>query len=152
MLRAVLAVLVVLAIVGVSQPVISQGRQDHAATLFADEVGEFIETAEDLRKRDEAIRGPGARRIATVELPASDRFSAGAVYVEIRPGEPGTVEWAVEDGPTERRSLAGLDAETPNGDPVRLEAEGEHRLELRLTGPRTDPTVIVERFTPPGAP
>lgn len=150
MLRAVLAVLVIAAIVAVSQPAIQSGRQDHAATLLADEADGLVDNARDLVKTDEAINGPGARRIVTVELPAAQRFSAGANYVEITGGDTPTVEWAVDGGRTHRRVVEGLRIRTPNGAPLRLEGEGERRLVLGLTGPAGDPVVTVERFEPPG--
>lgn len=150
MLRAVLAVLVVLAILAVSQPAIQQGRQDHAATLLAEEVEGFVDESEDLVRTDEAVDGPGARRIVTIELPASQRFSAGASYVEIIGDTPSSIEWAVHGGATQRTLLEDLALQTPDGDPLRLERAGDHRLLLTLTGSPGDPVVEVSRFEPPG--
>lgn len=150
MLRAVLAVLVVLAILAVSQPAIQQGRQDHAATLLAGEVEDFVEQSEDLVRTDEAVDGPGARRIVTIELPASQRFSAGASYVEISGGVPSSVEWAVDGGATQRSLLEDLTLQTPEGGSLRLERAGDHRLLLALAGSPGDPVVEVSRFPPPG--
>lgn len=150
MIRAVLAVLVVLAIFGVSQPVIQQGRQDHAATLLAEEVDEFVEQSQDLVRTDEAVGGPGARRIVTVELPADRRFSAGASYLEIDGGARPTVEWATEGGDRRRRVLDGLSIRTPGDGPLRLERSGTHRLLLSLGGSPGEPIVDVDRFDPTG--
>lgn len=150
MLRAVLAVLVVVAILAVSQPAIQQGRQDHAATLLAAEVEAFVDEGKDLVRTDEAVDGPGARRIVTVELPAAQRFSAGASHVEITGGEPSTVEWAVEGGATRRTVLERLDLQTVDCDPLRLERPGDHRLLLTLVGSPGDPVVEVRRFEPDG--
>ena len=150
MLRAVLAVLVVAAIIAVSQPVVQQGRQDHAATLLADEVDDLVDAARDLVATDEAVDGPGARRIVTVTLPASRRFSAGANYVELTGGNAPVIEWAVDGSAPERRTIDGLRVRTPDGAPLRLAGEGDHRLVLRLTGPAGDPVVRVSRFEPAG--
>lgn len=150
MLRAVLAVLVVLAILALSQPAIQQGRHDHAATLLADEADAFVEESRNLVRTDEAVDGPGARRIVTVELPAAQRFSAGANYVEISGGETPRIEWAVDGGATQRRLLEDLRLRISDGDTLRLEGSGDHRLLLRLTGPSGDPVVDVSRFEPPG--
>lgn len=150
MIRAVLAVLVVVAILAVSQPAIQQGRQDHAATLLADEVERFVEESRDLRRTDEVTDGPGARRILTLELPESQRFSAGTSHVEIAGGDRSTIEWAVDGGGTQRRLLEDLGLRTPDGSPLRLERPGEHRLLLRLVGSPTNPVVEVGRFEPPG--
>lgn len=150
MLRAVLAVLVVLALLAVSQPLITQGRQEHAATLLGDEVEGLIDESRDLVATDEAVNGPGARRIVGVELPPAGRFSAGAHHVEIHGGATPTVEWAVDGGRTHRRVLEGLRYRTPDGEPLRIAGEGTRRLVLRLTGPPGDPIVAVDRFEPPG--
>lgn len=150
MLRAVLAVLVIAAILAVSQPVIQGGRQDHAATLLAAEVDDLVGSARDLVRTDEAVAGPGARRIVTVDLPPPRRFSAGANYVEMTGGRTPTVEWAVEGGATHRRVLEYARFRTADGEPLRLEGTGEHRLVLSLTGRPGDPVVLVERFEPPG--
>lgn len=152
MLRAVLAVLVVAAIVAVTQPAIQQGRQDHASTLLADEVDALLDQGRDLVRTDEATAGPGARRIVTVELPSPQRFSSGASYVEIDGDDPSTVEWAVEDGRSQRRVLDGLRLRTPDGEPLRLERPGDHRLVLGLAGSPGNPVVDVRRFEPPGDP
>lgn len=149
MLRAVLAVLAIVAILAVSQPAIQQGRQDHAATQLSAEVEAFVEEGTDLVRTDEAVDGPGARRIVSIELPASQRFSAGAGYVEITGGDPSTVEWAVEGGPARRTLLENLDLHTPDGEPLRLERSGDHRLLLKLVGSPGDPVVEVSRFEPP---
>ena len=150
MLRAVLAVIVVAAILAVSQPVVQQGRQDHAATVLADEVDGLVEQARDLVKTDEAVDGAGARRIVTLELPASQRFAAGADYVEITGGETPTIEWAVDGGNAHRRVFDGLRVRTSGGEPLRLAGDGEQRVLLALTGPPGDPVVEISRFEPPG--
>lgn len=150
MLRAVLAVLVIAAILAVSQPVIQGGRQDHAATLLAEEVDGLEKAARDLVRTDEAVAHPGARRIVTVELPELRRFSAGANYVAVAGGKTSTVEWAVGGGGSHRRILEDARFRTPGGEPLRLEGTGDRRLVLSLTGPPGDPVVLVERFEPPG--
>lgn len=148
MLRAVLAVLLVAAILAVSQPVIQQGRQDHAATLLGDEVDELVEQAVDLVATDEATDGPGARRIVTIELPAERRFSAGANYVVIDGGTPSTVEWAIDDGTTHRRVLEDVRLRTPDGDRLHVRGSGRQRLLLSLDGRPGQPVVEVSRFQP----
>lgn len=148
MLRAVLAVLVIAAILAVSQPVIQGGRQDHAVTLLAGEVDDLTDAARDLVRTDEAVAGPGARRIVTVELPKPGRFSAGANYVEVDGGQPSTIEWAVDGGAAQRRVVEDVHFVTQNGEPLRLEGGADRRLVLSLTGSPGDPTVRVERFEP----
>lgn len=150
MLRAALAVLIVVAILGVSQPAIQHGRQDHAATLLADEVEEFVDASRDLVRTDEAVAGPGARRIVTITVADGQRFSAGGDYVEITGGDTPTVEWAVEGGRSHRQRLSDLRIRTPEGEPLRLQRSGDHRLVLTLTGPAGDPIVRVRRFDPRG--
>lgn len=149
MLRAVLAILVIAAIVAVSQPVIQGGRQDHAATLLAGEVDGLTDAARDLVRTDEAVAGPGARRIVTVELPKPGRFSAGANAVEIDGGQPSTIEWVVDGGTTHRRVLEDVRFRTAEDESLRLEGTGEQRVVLSLTGSAGDPTVRIERFEPP---
>lgn len=148
MLRAVLAILVVAALLAVSQPVVSGGRQEHAATLLADEVDDLVGDARDLVRTDEAVDGPGARRIVALELPRSGRLVAGTRYVEITGGEAPIVEWAVDGGTAHRRVFENLRVRTPDGDPIRIEGEGTRRLVLGLTGPAGDPIVAISRFEP----
>lgn len=150
MLRAVLAVLIVAALLAVSQPLITQGRQEHAATLLGEEIDDLVGESRDLIATDEAVNGSGARRIVGVELPPARRFSAGANYVEINGGETPAVEWAVDGGRARRRVLEGLRYRTPDGESLRLAGEGSRRLVLRLVGPPGDPVVAVKRFEPPG--
>lgn len=150
MIRAVLAVLVVVAILAVSQPTLQQGRIDHSATLLADEVEQLVQQGQDLVRTDEAIGGPGARRIVTIDLPASGRFAAGTNSVEIQGGRPSTIEWAVEGSTTRRRVLESLRLRTPAGEPLVLARGGEHRLLLTLRGSPGDPIVDVSRFDPAG--
>jgi len=146
MLRAVLAVLLAAAILTVSHPIIQQGRQEHAATLLAEEVDDLVAEAKDLVATDEATGGPGARRIVTLDLPTSGRFSAGANAITIDGGPPPRVEWAVEDGRTERRILEDVRLRTPDDDPLVVRGSGQERLLLALDGRPGEPVVEISHF------
>lgn len=158
MIRTVLAVALAAALVAVSQPAITQAGRERTATTVASEVDRFVERAEDLRDTDDAVAGPGARRIVTLSLPEDRRFAAGVDRVSFEPRVGGddrddanassAIAWVIGGGDRHERVLERVRLDTPDGTPLVLSEPGHHRLVLSLRGSSANPTVHVRRLDP----
>lgn len=147
--RAVLAVVLATALLGVALPPLDDARSDRAAAAVADQTTELERVVEELVATDDPTGEDGARRIVELRVPARHWTSAGVERVAIRPtGADGTasVSWRVRGGRTRDRSLPGQTVATDDGEPLVLRETGPHRLVLTLDGQPGAPVVTVRRL------
>lgn len=155
-LRAVLAVALSLAILGVAVPGIDRAAERRTADGIRTEVGAVADAGESLLDRDELAPAgsPGARRVVVVALPSRSWHAAGVDYVSFG-GPPaertgyesvltGRVAFGLRDGP--QRSYQLPVPVRPAGDrPLVLREAGRHRLVLELGRHDGERVVVVER-------
>lgn len=149
MIRAVLCVVLAVALVAVSIPAIDAARRDHTETLVRLELREFTQAARNLLETDDPVRGAGARRIVVLSLPEESWSDAGVDSVTIETGWNGSgghLTWAVKGGRRQTRRLQDVPIHTVRGDPIVLKSAGKHRLVLTLDGTAAEPFVTVRRF------
>lgn len=154
--RTILAVILAAVLVGASLPAIESASRDRTATAVEREVDAVLERATSLVETDDATRGPGARRIVTVHLPAADRTSAEVDSLAFEPSvddsvrshetNASAVSWAVAGGTHNRRVVERIDIETRDGDPMVLSDPGRHRLVLSLRGSNAAPRVLFTQY------
>ncbi len=134
MIRAVLAVAVATALVGVAMPAIEDARLEASDRLVRGELAAIERAGESLLAADETTPSAGSRRVVTVDLPASTWRSAGVDRLAIHGIEQGadTGVAAVTyrlDG-RQRRVTLGVPLHTDDG-PLVLD-DGSHRLVLEM--------------------
>lgn len=144
MIRAVLAVCLAVALLGVALPAVENASHDHAASVADAELARLRATLTDLAATDDALPAdsPGARRLVTLRIPTPDLTTAPVAYLAIG-GVPGGE--AGDASPTHTDRLAyrlqgegprtvsvPLDLRTPGDGPLVLRSPGRHRLRCRL--------------------
>jgi hypothetical protein len=154
--RTLLAVAVAVALVGMSQSAIESAARERTATLVGEEVDRFVDRARSLVDTDDAVSGPGSRRIITLPLPARDRTVAGVEQLVVHPlagaeapataANASAVSWTVRGGTRHWRAIDGLSVRTRDGKPLPLREPGAHRLVLSLGGSNANPRVLVRRY------
>jgi hypothetical protein len=148
-IRVVLAVVLLVAVVGVALSAVDAGRRDRTAAHLDAGVERVERAARLLVDRDDptAASVPGARRVVVLRLPARSLASAGVAAVRVS-GADDEVRYRIDGGRPRRHALP-VDLRTPEG-PVVLRAAGRHRLWLGLVGPPAG--VRVARAGPDGGP
>lgn len=151
MIRAVLAVILTVALIGVSLPAIDDARHDHADSIVRGEVDQFEQAATNLLDEDDPTAGEaGARRFVTLSVPTRSWTDARVDTVAIAAspnGSGGKVSWTFDRGTEQVRWLPDVPIRTPAGDALVLESAGNHQLVLSLDGTRERPVVTVQQFT-----
>lgn len=143
MLRVVIAVALAAALLATTMPALETAQRQRTATQLAGEADRLATAVADLRAREQATVGPGARRVVTVRIPQRDWTHAGTRYLAIggRPGATGAAQdgaafaWRVDGGDEQWRHVPGLrvvPVETCGGRPIRLREPGTHRIALEL--------------------
>ena len=158
MLRAVLAVLLAAALVGVSMGALQDARQTRSDRLAAGEVGALRDAAVGLQQS--AAPAPraavAARRVVDVAVPTGGFTEAPVAYVAVggRPGKPvpgddggsDVVAYRLADGPPRTTRLpVDVRAAGRGGDDTPLVLRGPARVALSLVERRDRPVVLVER-------
>jgi hypothetical protein len=145
-IRAVLAVAVATALLGVAIPALEDARSDRSVRLVRGEVAAIERAADSLLAADETAPGRGARRVVEVSLPEGSWSDADVDELGIR-GSVGTsrttstVRYRVDGGSS--RTL-GVDAPlyTPDG-VVAVPGDGTARVVLELVRVEGRPAVAV---------
>lgn len=139
MIRAVLSVLVAVALLGASLPAVDDARVGRTETLVEADLRQLADEAAALAAESDAVEtGPGARRVVALRVPGRDLTTAGAT-VELRGKE--NVAVARIEGRERVRITLDVDLRTPGG-PVRLAEPGTHRVVLELRRVDGDPVVV----------
>lgn len=149
MYRAVLAVVLASALLGVTMPALEDARRDRASVAVENELDRLRATANQLDAVDDPTAGPGARRSLTIDLPARQWTSARIDRLTLHPetaDSPGRASWQVAGGRTVRRALPELSLRTPAGEPLSLSGPGTHELTLTLDGQPGSSVVTVRRL------
>lgn len=157
MIRAVLAVCLAVALLGVALPAVEDASRDHSAAVADAELTRLRATIADLAATDAALPADsaGARRLVTLRLPTPDLAAAPVAYLAVG-GVPGTASDDTSAGGSTRLAyrLQGgqpqtisvpVDLRTPDGDPLVLRRAGRHRLRVRLLAADAGVAVRVER-------
>ena len=144
MIRAVLAVSLAVALLGVSLPVVEEAGRVHSDTRVTNQLDRVESAARALRARSAATRqGATARRTLSVSLPVRTWAHPGLAELTIPPpGGRAAVTWRVEGGPEHSRRLLGGDVVGPPGG-LTLRSGGIREVVLLL---RPDGTVQVRRL------
>lgn len=154
MLRAVVAVVLGAALLATTLPAVETAKRQRAAAHVAGEIDRLESAVADLRAREQAAVGPGARRVVTVHIPHRDWTHAGVSYVALggRPADARgdrngtTFAWRIE-GVGERTShVAGVRVEAATGEgPLVLRDPGTHRVAVELAWRDGERRVLVSR-------
>jgi hypothetical protein len=143
-IRAVLAVCLAVALLGVTVPAVETASRDHSARVAEAELTRFRATVADLAATDDALPAdsPGARRLVTLRIPTPDLAAAPVSYLAVG-GVPGA---ASSEGTSEtsdrlayrlrggrpRTVSVPVDLRTPDEEPLVLRSPGRHRVRCRL--------------------
>jgi len=156
MLRVVVAVVLGAALFATTLPAVETAKHQRTDAHLAGEVDRLTAAVADLRAREQATAGSGARRVVTVRVPHRDWTDARVSYVAIggRPeaarGERNetTVAWRIEGGPRRTRHVPGIrvDAVGTTGDrPLVLREPGTHRIAVELVWRAGERRLLVSR-------
>jgi hypothetical protein len=165
-IRAILAVCLAVALLGVALPAVENASRDHAAGVADAELTRLRATLADLAATDDALPAdsPGARRLVTLRLPTPDLTTAPVAYLAVG-GVPDSDSRAQSDSMPDRPEtdstpdrlayrLDGgqpqivtvpVDLLTPDAEPLVVRSAGRHRLRCRLLADETGVGVRVER-------
>lgn len=145
MLRAVLAVLVAAALLGLSMPVVDSARVSHADSQVQSELADLEAVAADLRaESDPTPPGvPGARVERTLVLPPRSWGNAGIAQLTLPDSADTPVRWHVPGGETRTVRPSPPLVAPPAG--LELHEPGPHRLELSLQRRGGRSVVVVSR-------
>ena len=131
MIRAVLAVLLTVALLAAVTPAVDEGRERRTA-IHLDRAVDRIERAARSLHAHEDPTAPGvagARRLVGVHLPERSWTAVGArLWID---GERDLIGYRLDGGRTRRTRLPGVDLRTPDGRVV-LDGGSRRRLELSL--------------------
>lgn len=160
MIRAVLAVLLAVALLAVGFAAVEDVRAERSARLVDGEVDEVAGAVHELVATEEpAGRDAAARRVLTVDVPAATLTEAPVAYVAIGgvPGDPTPVDapgrdaiaYRLRGGPTRVRTVP-VEVRAVAAGIVRDEDEplvlrGTTRIRLSLVDSCGGPVVLVER-------
>lgn len=145
MLRAVVTVMLAVAVLAASLPLVTAVRVERADAAVNRELTAVSATVADLLARDDAVSGPGARRVVTIRLPERSMGSAGVVRVVLGAGpREDLLAWRIRGG--DRRHLRAPGPVTHRGHPLELRRAGRHRLVFGLVPDGAGRTVTVRRF------
>jgi hypothetical protein len=130
-IRAVLAVLLTVALLAAVTPAVDEGRERRTA-IHLDRAVDRIERAARSLHAHEDPTAPGvagARRLVGVHLPERSWTAVGArLWID---GERDLIGYRLDGGRTRRTRLPGVDLRTPDGRVV-LDGGSRRRLELSL--------------------
>jgi len=143
-IRAVLAVALAVALLGVSLPVVEEAGRAHSDARVTNQLDRVESAAETLRTRSAAARqGPTARRTLSLSLPKRTWAHPGLARLTVpAPGAGERVTWRVEGGPAHGRRLLGGDLVGPPGG-LTLREGGTREVALLL---RPNGTVQLRRL------
>lgn len=147
--RAVLAVVLATALLGVALPPLDDARADRATAVVADQVAEIERVGTTLVATDDPVGDSGARRLVSFRIPARHWTSAGVDRVTIRPTDadaPASVSWRVRGVESNKRVLPGLAVATDDGEPLVLREAGQQQLVLALDGEPGSPVVTIRQL------
>lgn len=144
MIRAVVAVALAVALVGVSLPAIQSAGIDHSNQRIASELERVESAARTLAARSSAApRGVTARRTLRLRLPERTWAQAGTERLSVPPPTGSRrVSWRVTGGQRRHRRLLGGSLVGPPGG-LTIREGGTHRIALLL---QADGTVVVRRL------
>lgn len=133
MIRAVLAIALAVALLGVSLPVVEEAGRTHSDARVSDQLDRVESAAKALRARSAATRqGVTARRTLSLSLPERTWAHPGLARLTVPPpGERAAVTWRVEGGPEHSRRLLGGDVVGPPGG-LTLRGGGTREVALLL--------------------
>lgn len=149
MIRAVLAVVLSVALVGASLPAIEDVRRERATADVERQVDRLETAARTLLRTEDATRGPGARRTMTVVLPERtwSRASISSLHVrELQRARGLAISWQVAGAGNRSRLVAGLPLALASNGSVRLGGPGRHRTVLALQRRDGRRVVTIRRF------
>ncbi|MFT4949631.1 MAG: hypothetical protein ACI9CA_001772 [Natronomonas sp.] len=117
MIRAVLAVALAVALLGVSVPVVEEAGRAHSDARVTNQLDRVESAAQALRARSAAAtKGVTARRTLSLSLPERTWAHPGLVRLTVpAPGDRARVTWRVEGGAEHSRWLLDGDVVGPPG-------------------------------------
>jgi hypothetical protein len=143
-IRAILAVCLAVALVGVALPAVEDASRKHSASVADAELTRLRATLADLAATDDALPAdsPGARRLVTLRIPTPDLTTAPVAYLAVG-GVPESDSREATDSTSDRLAyrLAGsqpqtitvpVDIRTADSEPLVLRSASRHRLSCRL--------------------
>ncbi|MBV0923663.1 hypothetical protein KTS45_05560 [Halomicroarcula limicola] len=130
-LRFALGVALTAALLTVSAPAVSTARADAADAAVERQLSTLAERLRTMVATDSATRGPGARRVVTVNLPEENPTSAAVAGLRFHTRRGiGFASWRVHDAMHTRR-LVDVPIRSAGG-PLWLGDPGDHRLVFAL--------------------
>lgn len=132
MIRAVLAVVLAVALLSLSLPAIEDARTKRTDQQLATELEQLDRAAADLYEAEvPRTATPGARRTVTIRIPERGVTTAGVTEVRIGGKRPAEYAYQLPGGPL-RTIPASVPVMPAGGDPITLSGSGNHRLVLTL--------------------
>ncbi|MEA5387713.1 hypothetical protein VB773_17595 [Haloarculaceae archaeon H-GB2-1] len=149
-MRAVLAVVLAVALLGVSLPALDEARVKRTDVRVGSELEGLADEMRLLQRGDAAVPSgtPGARVATTFSVPHRSWAAAGVEFVSLSTTDGGRARfgWRADGGrrhvqrvPDVRLSVAGP------SDSLVLTTGGRHRLHLRLVRTDSERVVVVAR-------
>lgn len=163
MLRAVIAVSLATALLGIGLAGLDTARHEHSDAQVRGEIEHLTAAIHDVHAREAAVgtSDDAARRVVTLRLPERDWTNAGIDYVQIggtidqtdaggnvSDAAGGTIGYRVAGNHEQHLTLDGIRIEGgPSGErPLVIGESGTHRLAVSLVDRDGNRTVVVERL------
>lgn len=145
MLRTTLAVLIGVALLGLTLPAVDDARVGHADSQVRNELDQLETAAELLQSGSDpaAPDAPSARVDRTVALPTQTWGTAGLERLRIPASADGNVRWQVTGGQPKTMHISPPLVAPPDG--LTLHERGRHRLTLSLEQRDGDTVIVVAR-------
>ncbi|WP_276271132.1 DUF7311 family protein [Haloarcula litorea] len=143
--RLTLGVVLAGALLAATAPALTAVRADAADAAMERQLGSLADRLRSMAAVDDAVRGGGARRVATLRLPARSPTTAGIEAVRFRRRAGGAVAtWRTERGTTGTERLADVPIRPTQAARV-LAEPGPHRLVFALRREAEGPLLTVRR-------
>jgi hypothetical protein len=145
-LRIVLATVLTAALLSVATPAMSAAGADRADSTIERQLATLADELETMVETDDPTRGPGARHVSELRVPARTLTSAGVSHVRFDSHEGvGLATWQTGDGGTGSARLAGVPIRAVDGS-LTLRETGTHKLVFALRSRGDRPVLTVGRL------
>jgi len=144
--RLVIGVVLTASLVAVAAPAMSTASADAADSSVERQVTALSERLERVVATNDPTRGPGARHVTTLRLPARSVTSTGVEWLRFESrGGVGLASWQVSEGQAGTARISGVPLRAPDGN-LTLREPGPHRIVFSLRAGDDGPVLTVSRL------